>query len=92
MTVKAKFRRFKTAKVDGGRYEEVDGKKVWKQGTVDAISLSPVMGVKEGEDSIFGAATPAGQIEMTIVNPAAAAAFVQGKRYYVTFEEAPEES
>jgi len=36
----------------------------------------------------FWQATPAGQIDLTITNPAGAAVFQVGKEYYVDFQEA----
>jgi len=45
-----------------------------------------------GEDKNFTKATPSGEVWMTIDNPAASVQFVPRKKYYVTFEEAPEEN
>lgn len=42
------------------------------------------------ENAIFGKWSPHGSIEIGIMNPAAAEFFKQGKKYYVTFSEAPD--
>lgn len=42
------------------------------------------------ENAIFGKYTPWGEIVMGIANPAAKQFFVAGKKYYVTFTEAPD--
>lgn len=42
------------------------------------------------ENKSFAAATPSASVLMTISNPGAHGAFVEGKSYYVTFEPAPE--
>jgi hypothetical protein len=42
------------------------------------------------ENAVFGKATPWGEIKMGIANPAAKAFFKPGKKYYVTFTEAPD--
>lgn len=44
----------------------------------------------KSENAIFGKATPWGSIEMGIANPAAKKFFQPGKKYYVTFTEAPD--
>lgn len=43
-----------------------------------------------GENAIFGKATPWGETVMGIANPPAARFFKPGKKYYVTFTEAPD--
>ena len=48
---------------------------------ITTVSFCPVT-AKEGEDSIFGKATPIGQIVLGIQNPEAAAFFELGKSYY----------
>lgn len=46
---------------------------------------------KEGENADYSNATPSGQLSMGIdSNTKAATYFVQGKNYYLTFEEAGE--
>jgi hypothetical protein len=42
------------------------------------------------ENAIFGKATPWGETVMGIANPAAVRFFKPGKKYYVTFTEAPD--
>jgi len=42
------------------------------------------------ENAIFGKYTPWGECVMGITNPAALKFFQAGKKYYVTFTEAPE--
>lgn len=42
------------------------------------------------ENAVFGKATPWGEIRMGIANPAAKRFFTPGKKYYVTFTEAPD--
>lgn len=55
------------------------------------VKLVPVFGTKKGayapcpENEVFYAATPSGEIELTMVSPAAAAAFVPGQAYYIDF-------
>lgn len=51
------------------------------------VKLVPVMAA-EGEDSLFGKATPNGEIRMYITNPKAHEALELGLAYYVTFEKA----
>lgn len=45
---------------------------------------------RKSENAIFGFWTPSGAVELGICNPAAAEFFKQGKKYYVTFTEAPD--
>lgn len=42
------------------------------------------------ENAVFGKATPWGEIKLGIANPAAKAFFKPGKKYYVTFTDAPD--
>lgn len=42
------------------------------------------------ENAVFGNATPWGEIRLGIANPEAKAFFERGKKYYVTFTEAPD--
>jgi hypothetical protein len=54
---------------------------VW-EGTTEAQQQS--------ENAIFGKWSPSGAIEISIMNPPAAEFFKAGKKYYVTFTEAPD--
>jgi len=62
------------------------------------LALIRLGGVWEGskeaqlasENSIFGHWTPSASCEMSIRNPEASAFFKAGKKYYVTFTEAPD--
>jgi hypothetical protein len=54
-----------------------------KEVTLQAVSRGP-------ENKQWAAATPSGRIVMTINNGAAAAAFLVGKEYLVTFDVAPD--
>lgn len=45
---------------------------------------------RASENAIFGHWTPCGSVDLTIRNPDASAFFKQGKKYYVTFTEAPD--
>lgn len=65
---------------------EVAKRKHWKEGFAWNIKLSPVT-PKEGEDSIFGEATPSGQVEMLTVREDVADFFVPGKSYYLDFSK-----
>lgn len=51
------------------------------------ILMYPVS-AKEGENSIFGKATPSGGITMVIVPEEASAQFEMNKEYYVDFTDA----
>lgn len=42
------------------------------------------------ENAIFGKYTPFAEFRSSITNPAANAFFKEGKKYYVTFTEAPD--
>lgn len=42
------------------------------------------------ENAVFGKYTPWGDIQLGIANPAAKEFFKAGKKYYVTFTEAPD--
>ena len=54
---------------------------VW-EGTTEAQQQS--------ENAIFGKWSPSGAIDLSIMNPPAAAFFKPGKKYYCTFTEAPD--
>jgi len=43
-----------------------------------------------GENAVFGKWTPFAECNMSITNPDANAFFKEGKKYYVTFTEAPD--
>ena len=45
---------------------------------------------ENGENAVFGKYTPFAECSMSVCNPAANAFFKEGKRYYVTFTEAPD--
>lgn len=45
---------------------------------------------ENGENAVFGKWTPFAECNMAIANPAANAFFKEGKKYYVTFTEAPD--
>lgn len=45
---------------------------------------------KDGQNVDWSKWTPAGSIKLQITNPAAVEQFVEGKRYYVVFEEEEE--
>lgn len=45
---------------------------------------------ENGENAIFGKWTPSGEVRMSICNPAANEFFKEGKKYYITFTEAPD--
>lgn len=54
----------------------------------ETVTLRAVYGDSE-ENKSFSEATPSAIVQMTISNKAAFGAFVEGKSYYVRFEEAP---
>lgn len=45
---------------------------------------------ENGENAVFGKYTPYAECQMSVCNPAANEFFKQGKKYYVTFTEAPD--
>lgn len=45
---------------------------------------------ENGENAVFGKYTPFAECSMSIANPAANEFFKEGKKYYVTFTEAPD--
>ena len=78
-SVVAKFRCISTAKFDFG----YDSHQV-------QANFNAEYG-KEGENKDFTDATPSGTIQINIADGKPAAAFLKpGKKYYVTFTEAPE--
>lgn len=57
----------------------------------EIVKLSAVHGGdKNEEDNQFSEATPSGQLQMTISNPAAKGFFETGKKYYLDISEAAE--
>lgn len=54
------------------------------------ITLNPVY-TGSAENESFYAATPAGEIRLNVVNPAAAAQFIVGASFYVDFTRAEPE-
>ena len=83
MAVRCKF---KVTSIDKSVAHIWDGKENTEQ-VMTSVSLFPVS-AKEGEDSIFGKATPNGSIRVGIVNEAVAQLFALGKAYYVDFSPA----
>ena len=81
MTVRAKFE--VTAKTFRKPYQVYGGAMVHPVG----VEFAAVM-ASEGEDSIFGKATPSVTFNMVVHNPEAAAQFEVGKKYYVDFIKA----
>lgn len=63
----------------------------WSNGQLgnEHVELSVVQGATP-DDKIFQAASPGGEVKLQIASPAAMGFFEPGKKYYVTFEEAPE--
>ena len=45
---------------------------------------------ENGENAVFGKWTPFAECQMSVCNPAANEFFKEGKKYYVTFTEAPD--
>lgn len=91
MTVRAKMQ----CHVNEGNADM--GKEVGSASSYASVRLGAVYeGWPEGKDgaatenAIFGRATPCGEVSMQIANPAAAAFFKPGKKYYVDFTEAPD--
>lgn len=77
MSVKAKF--------TCNRIED----SIWQNGGARKVYFNAVYS-NVGENASFSKATPSGQLEMVIDKETAAYdAFVPGKQYYLTIEEAP---
>lgn len=57
-------------------------------GTFAEVKLAPVYDDGNGVNKTWSAATPQGQIAMSITNPDAIAAFELGKSYYIDFTPA----
>lgn len=53
------------------------------------VEMSVVQGQTE-EDKVFQQASPGGELKLVVINQAAKGFFKPGKKYYVSFEEAPE--
>ena len=81
--------KFYVTQINLGKGSKTEGDK-WVKVNIRTIHLSPVSG-NEGENKIFGDATPMGRIEMTIYNPDAFNQFVIDGEYYVDFKKTPEE-
>lgn len=79
MPVRAKFKVTQKTQHEPWSFE---ADKVTPKFIPTQVTLAPVM-AKSGEDSIFGAATPSGEIRMMIQNDQAAAQFEPGKAYYI---------
>jgi hypothetical protein len=45
---------------------------------------------ENGENAVFGKWTPFAECNMAVANPSANEFFKEGKKYYVTFTEAPD--
>lgn len=89
MSVRAKFRCMSVGKQYS--YTDAENNDVFHY----SVRLLPVLGNKRGhgfseENKKFYAATPSGEIEMSMVSETAIALFEPGKSYYVDFTEAPE--
>jgi len=78
--------KFRVNEIKRQESSEWDGK-VSTPAVLTTICMSPVS-AKEGEDSIFGKATPTGLINLGIKNQAAAEAFELGKAYYIDISPA----
>jgi hypothetical protein len=76
--VRCKFRVFEIKRNETSDWDPETKKSV--PGTLTTVCLLPVSG--DGENAIFGKATPAGQISLGIRNQAAADFFQLGKAYY----------
>ena len=57
------------------------------EGVVKSITLAPVT-AGDPENTKFWKSTPSGSIQLNVLNPTAAAAFVVGDLYYVDFTPA----
>jgi hypothetical protein len=53
------------------------------------VELSVVSG-DTPEDKVFNASSPGGELKLQIINESAKGFFKAGKKYYVSFEEAPD--
>lgn len=88
--VRAKFRISQIARVQASRPVTVDGKQTWESCEAVKVDMYPVGG-NQGEDSIFGAATPSGSLSMTIIADEAARVFTEsrlGDSFYADFTPA----
>jgi hypothetical protein len=80
--VRAKFK--VGAVVNHGSFDE-NG--VFVPGKTFDVSMFPVYDGSE-ENKVFWSSSQGGRIELSILNPDAAKAFIPGKEYYVDFLEA----
>lgn len=78
--VRAKMRVEKITRFDGIYLDPETGQ--WKQAEQQQVSMGCVIGGSP-EDNTFASATPSGQLEITITNPATVGFFELGKSYYV---------
>lgn len=64
----------------------------YEPGGAISVKLSAVYGgTKNSEDNQFSTATPSGEIRMQIDNPLTKDFIQPGKKYYVYFEECPDQ-
>lgn len=64
------------------------GQQYWNE-NARKVKAIPVYSTQEGtENRSFSEATPSGELEILVTNPAAAGFFELGAEYYVTFEKA----
>jgi len=78
--------KFKVTLIEKSFTQYWDGKET-KNGVITTVNLFPVK-AGDGEDNIFGKATPSGSMRLGIMNEAAAQLFALGKAYYVDFSPA----
>lgn len=62
---------------------------VQKHDNSDASTISMYPVCRGAENAAWSSATPSGNLTMTVLNEVAAAQFVQGEEYLLTFEHAP---
>lgn len=79
--IRAKFRCHVVRKFEASQYSKAS----------ERVSLHPVYDSNpEHENHKWSEATPSGEIEMLITNPAAHGIFVEGKEYLIDFTQADE--
>jgi len=59
---------------------------------VERIKLSAVPHSESLEDQSFSSATPTGELEITVTNPAIVGTFEQGSKYYLFLDPCPPEA
>lgn len=84
MSVKAKFTCVKAEAYSYDNGKTVAGKNI----TMNAVIHYEADGSRKDENESWSQATPSGQLNIHISNPAAFEQFVEGKDYYLTFEAA----